>query len=61
MGARIAAINLFEVILKHTKFPCDSAMKRHLHPCCPFFKARGQYPIISPLSGVPEITFDAVM
>jgi len=37
-------------------------MKMHLRPCCPSFKrAGGNTPEISPLSGVPEITYDAVV
>ena len=37
-------------------------MKKHLLPCCPSFKrARGNTSVISPLSGVPEITYGAVM
>jgi len=52
----------FKLILKKHKIPCDSVMKRHLRPCCPFFKRPGgNASFISPLSGVPEITYDAVM
>jgi len=37
-------------------------MKRRLRPQCPLLKGQGgNNPVISPLSSVPEITYDAVM
>ena len=41
------------------KITHDSVMKRHLRTS--FESARGNTPVISPLSGVPEITYDAIM
>jgi len=44
------------------KIPYDSVIKRHLRPIYKEMqRARSNTPIISPLSGVPEITYDAVI
>jgi len=46
------------MLINH-KITYDSVMKRHL--CTRFERARGNTPVIPPLSGVPEITYDAIM
>jgi len=62
VGARKASINLFQVDLEKTHnslWLCYEKAPLPLLP--PFQKRKGNTPIISPLSGVPEITYDAVM
>jgi len=62
MGARIPAIVFFKSILLNHKITCDSVVKRHLRSCCPYFKrVERNFPVISPLSGVLEIIYNAVM
>ena len=46
-------------MLMNHKITYDSVMKRHL--LIRFERGRGSTPVISPLSGVPEITYGAIM
>jgi len=41
VGARIAEINFFKLILKNHTILCDSVMKRHLCPCCSLVRRAG--------------------
>jgi len=42
------------------KLPVILLWKGISAPVSPLLKEQGQYPVISALSGVPEITYDAV-
>ena len=51
----------FKSILINHEITYDSVMKRHVRSRCPLWKGQGgSNPIISPLSGVPEITDDVI-
>jgi len=52
----------FKSILRNHKITCDSVIKWALSPLLPLvIGQKGYTPVVSPLPGIPEITYGAVM
>ena len=52
LGARIAAMNLFQFDLdKPWNYLWYFHIKKNLRPRCPLMNGRGEYPVMHPLSG----------